>query len=124
MPAAVPAVDTLVTEKAISTEIELKLSLDESEMARLLRHPALRPVRRGRARIAHLSSTYFDTPDFRLQREDVALRIRRVGGRFVQTLKGPPQDGVGAGLHARPEFEWAVRGPGVDLAPLSATPWK
>jgi inorganic triphosphatase YgiF len=102
----------------------LKLSLDEGEMPKLIRHPALRPVKRGRARTALLSATYFDTPDFRLQREDLSLRVRRVGKRFVQTLKGPPHQGAGAGLHARPEFEWPVRGPGVDLSRVTATPWK
>jgi inorganic triphosphatase YgiF len=102
----------------------LKLSLDEGEMPRLLRHPALRPVRRGRVRTARLSSIYFDTADFRLHREGVALRVRRIGRRFVQTLKGPPQHAAGAGLHARPELEWPVRGPRVELAPIAATPWR
>jgi triphosphatase len=109
---------------AISTEIELKLALDVADMPALLRHPALRPLRRGRTRTAQLFSTYFDSPDFRLQRDDVALRVRRVGRRWIQTLKGPPQSAAGAGLHARAEYEWPLPGPGVDQSHLAATPWK
>ena len=109
---------------AISTEIELKLALDAADMPALLRHPALRPLRRGRTRTAQLFSTYFDSPDFRLQRDGVALRVRRVGRRWIQTLKGPPQSAAGAGLHARAEYEWPLPGPGIDPSHLAATPWK
>ncbi len=91
-------------------------------MAALLRHSALRALRRGRMRTARVSSTYFDSPDFRLESGNLSLRIRRIGQRWVQTLKGPPQ--AGAGLHARAEYEWPLRGPNVDLRPLAATPWK
>jgi len=91
-------------------------------MPKLLRHPALRPLRRGRTRTAHTSSTYFDTPDFRLQRDGVVLRVRQTGRRWVQTLKGPPQ--ASGGLHARAEYEWPVEGPKIDMSPLAATPWK
>ena len=109
-------------EIAIATEIELKLALDATAVPRLLRHAALRSLRRGRTRIEQVFSTYFDSPDFRLQRADIALRVRRVGRRWVQTVKGPPQ--AGAGLHARPEHEWPLPGPDVDLTRLVATPWK
>jgi triphosphatase len=93
-------------------------------MPRLLRHPALRPLRRGRARTVAIAATYFDSPDFRLQRDDVALRVRRVGSRWIQTLKGPQQSGAGAGLTARPEYEWPLPGPGIDASRLATTPWK
>ena len=107
---------------AIATEIELKLALDPTAIPALLRHPALRGLRRGRTRSAHVVSTYFDSRDLRLQRDDLTLRIRRIGRRWLQTLKGPPQGG--AGLHDRPEHEWPLRGPFVDLSRLAATPWK
>jgi len=109
---------------AIPTEIELKLALDVADMPALLRHSALRPFRRGRTRTAHVFSTYFDSPDYRLQRDGVALRVRRVGRRWIQTLKGPPQSAAGAGLHARAEYEWPLPGPGIDRSRLAATPWK
>ena len=55
-------------ETSIPTEVELKLALDAAAVPALLRHPALRPLRRGRTRTAHVVSTYFDSPDFRLER--------------------------------------------------------
>ncbi len=113
-----------IREASIPLEVELKLALDAAAVPALLRHPALRPLRRGRTRTQHVVSTYFDSPDFRLERADVALRVRRIGRRWIQTVKGPPQAGAGAGLHARPEHEWPLRGPSVDLARLASTPWK
>ncbi len=111
-------------DASIPLEVELKLALDAAAVPALLRHPALRPLRRGRTRTAHVVSTYFDSPDFRLERADVALRVRRIGRRWIQTIKGPQEADAGAGLYARPEHEWSLQGPGVDLARLAATPWK
>ncbi len=91
-------------------------------MPQLLRHPALRPLRRGRARTTQISSTYFDSPDFRLQRDGVTLRVRRTGARWAQTLKGPPH--AAAGLHARAEYELPLPRGKLDLALLANTPWK
>jgi inorganic triphosphatase YgiF len=88
----------------------------------LLRHPALTILKRGRARISHVSNTYFDSPDFRLQRDGISLRVRRIGRRFLQTLKGPPQSG--AGLHMRAEHEWPLRTGVPDVSLIAATPWK
>ena len=104
------------------TEIELKLALDPAAMPLLLRHAALMPLKRGRARSADVSTTYFDTPGFRLQKDGVALRVRRIGKRWVQTLKGPTEPG--AGLHARAEHEWPLASGGPDLALIATTPWK
>jgi inorganic triphosphatase YgiF len=91
-------------------------------MPLLLRHAALLPLKRGRARSAQVSSTYFDTPDLRLHKDGVALRVRRIGRRWVQTLKGPLEPG--AGLHARAEHEWPLASASPDLALASTTPWK
>ncbi|MDH5245413.1 MAG: CHAD domain-containing protein [Betaproteobacteria bacterium] len=113
-----------IAEIAIPTEVELKLALDAAAVPALLRHGALRPLRRGRTRTARVVSTYFDSPDFRLHRAEVALRVRRIGRRWIQTVKGPPQAGAGAGLHARPEYEWPLPGPNVELRHLAVTPWK
>src|SRR6185295_14356787 len=95
---------------------------DPAAMPLLLRHAALMPLKRGHARSADVSTTYFDTPGFRLQKDGVALRVRRIGKRWVQTLKGPTEPG--AGLHARAEHEWPLASGGPDLALIATTPWK
>jgi len=106
------------------TEIELKLALDPAATSALLRHPAVRAARRGRTRTARLASDYFDTPDSLLAAEGIALRLRHSGRRWVQTIKGPPGPGAGAGLSARAEHEWPLASPELDLALLATTPWR
>jgi inorganic triphosphatase YgiF len=107
----------------VAIEIELKLALAPGAAAALLRHPELKARRRGRERTARVISTYFDTPDFRLAKEGIALRIRRIDRRWVQTIKGPPEADSGGGLHARGEFEWRLARPRLDLHALATTPW-
>ena len=107
-------------------EIELKLTLDRTAVSRaaeLLRHPAVRAVRRGRVRTARLASTYYDTRKFALEDARVALRIRRDGARYVQTVKGPPLDAAAGALHAHDEHEWRLAQARLDTAHLEQTPW-
>lgn len=89
-------------------EIELKLMLPEGSAA-------LRPARLRRvlgapqaARLQTLETTYFDTADGWLRNHDMALRVRRVGGVRVQTLKAPGR-AIG-GLQSYVEFEQVIDG--------------
>ena len=68
-------------------EIELKLHVASSDLARLARHPALVGLQQGTAASTRLYTVYFDTPDLRLARFGVALRVRRQGGQYFQTVK-------------------------------------
>lgn len=53
-----------------------------------------------------LINIYFDTRDFKLNQERIALRIRNKGGQYIQTLK---TKGVSVnGLHQRGEWEWPL----------------
>lgn len=65
-----------------STEIELKLAVVKGAPAAVKR--ALGGVDLRRARI---NDVYFDTPDVGLRKRGLALRIRRDGERWLQTLK-------------------------------------
>lgn len=109
-------------------EIELKLRIARADVPRLLRHSAVRAARRAPARTARLVSIYFDTADDALARAGIALRLRRDGTRWVQTLKGPADSGSGAGIASRPEFEHPLaRGaqpPPLEPAQWAATPWR
>lgn len=69
------------------TEIELKFLLDERMERRLRTHPGLRRMTRGRATTEQLRTIYFDTADWRLRQRRIALRLRRTGDRWIQTVK-------------------------------------
>jgi triphosphatase len=102
----------------MSVETELKLSVAPENLEALKRHPLLRQIAVGRAVNRKLYSVYFDTPDLALHDHAMALRLRRSGRQWLQTLKGG--GGVRAGLHQRNEWEMPVRGEALDLDVLEA----
>jgi inorganic triphosphatase YgiF len=101
----------------MATEIELKLLINPADIPRLRRHPLLRAHAAGRARTRNLLSIYFDTPDLSLRQQRVALRVRRIGSHWVQTVKGG--GGVRAGLHQRGEWEDMVAQDRPDLTKIT-----
>lgn len=101
----------------MATEVELKLLINPADIPRLRRHPLLKAHAAGRARSRDLLSIYFDTPDLTLRQQRVALRVRRIGARWVQTVKGG--GGVRAGLHQRGEWEDEVAQDRPDLTKIS-----
>jgi inorganic triphosphatase YgiF len=84
-------------------EIELKLTLPPQQAAAFLKRMARR---RSEALEQELVTRYFDTPDFALSAQGVALRVRRVGRRWLQTLKTEGERA--GGLSRRVEFEMPV----------------
>ncbi len=101
----------------MATETELKLRLPPGEIAALRAHPLLAGKR---PRSLDVHNIYFETPEVELSRHGMALRLRRIGKRWLQTLKaGASGDG---GLHSRSEWEFAVPGPVLDLALFAETP--
>ena len=105
-------------------EVELKLLVARKDLDRVLRAGAVGRRSRGPARTSELASAYFDTPDHYLFSQGLALRLRRVDGRWRLTLKSDAARGSrgAAGLHAREEYEWPVEGRRIDFALLAETP--
>ncbi|WP_426395204.1 CYTH domain-containing protein [Ralstonia sp. R-29] len=52
-----------------------------------------------------LANVYYDTPDQALARQRAALRVRRQGKQWLQTLKTAGEAGAKGGLSARHEWE-------------------
>jgi inorganic triphosphatase YgiF len=80
------------------TEIELKFQVPQERRAALAK-----AVGTATARNVRLQAQYFDTADRRLAQALLALRVRKEGRRWVQTLKG-----AGDGLWQRVEHEVPV----------------
>jgi inorganic triphosphatase YgiF len=97
------------------TEIELTLRLSPEGAARLRRHGVLAQWRTGRAVSRRLVATYFDTPDMDLRDQQVALRVRKVGRRHVQTVKQAPQNEGGLLTRLEDEAEVISSRPDVSL---------
>ena len=101
-------------------EIEIKLSLPESAQRAFLRHPLLQGAERLDAR--RLRNIYYDTPDLALHRQGIALRTRRQGRAWLQTVKCAGT--AGGGLSQRPEWEQPFAGrfdfAGIDDARVAA----
>ncbi|MGF1477259.1 MAG: CHAD domain-containing protein [Geminicoccaceae bacterium] len=88
-------------------EIELKFSVPLEQANDAFWAPLGR--RLGRSGSKQLENTYFDTPDRRLMKRRVGLRIRKSGDRLLQTLKDEG-DGI-----ARFEWERPVRSKSPEL---------
>ncbi len=91
-------------------EIELKFQVPEA--ARRVVEAA---VAAGNSRRTRLQAIYFDTPDRRLSAAGLALRLRKEGGRWVQTLKA-------AGPNAMQRFEHNVPLLGAMSVPAGVVP--
>jgi len=95
----------------VHVEQELKFAIESVAAARRL--PRALPLA-SRLRREQIHSVYYDTPDFRLQRAGAALRLRRVGRRWLQTLKAP--QGTQSALAARAEWEMPAARRRIDCA--------
>lgn len=104
-------------------EVELKLHVAPADLARIAGLPALREAADGPATVSHLRTVYYDTPDLRLFATGIALRVRRDGDRFLQTLKtvNSATPGDSAAVAVRREWEWPVAGEAPDFAALESS---
>jgi adenylate cyclase len=104
----------------MAEEIEIKLALPETAQRAFLRHPLLRGAEPLPAR--KLNNVYYDTPELALHRQGIALRTRRQGRAWLQTVKCAGT--ASGGLSQRPEWEHPFTGrfdfAGVDDARVRA----
>ena len=90
----------------MAEEVELKLALAESHQSRFLRHPLLKQADERHADT--LDNIYYDTADLALRRRGIALRLRRKGRDWLQTVKLAGSSA--GGLSSRPEWETPYTG--------------
>ncbi len=108
----------MIATKVYVTETELKFQVPDGR-----RDAVAAALRRGRVRQLRLVAFYVDTPDRKLAAAGIALRLRREGRRWVQTLKGR-----GHGMFSRFEHELPVAAPAagaipdIDLNRFAGTP--
>ncbi len=94
-------------------ELEIKLELSPATLPRLKKIPLIRNLKRSARRSAEVS-VYFDTDKHKLRKKGLMLRVRRIGKRYIQTIKATGR----AGLFERDEWEsdLASAEPDLDLA--------
>jgi triphosphatase len=94
-------------------ELEVKLGLTPDGLRDLQRNPVLRELNGTPKRTTEVS-VYFDTDKHELHKKGLMLRVRRVGSRYLQTIK--------ANAHSAPferdEWETEIEGeqPNLSLA--------
>src|SRR6516165_9267263 len=101
----------------MAEEIELKLAVAPDRASQVRRLGILRQLAEKRGSTRQFSTVYFDTPDQALSKRGIALRIRNVGRRRIQTIK-LPAEGPG-GLQIQRELETPVAGDRPDLGKIA-----
>ncbi|MCQ4346475.1 CYTH domain-containing protein [Pseudomonas stutzeri] len=102
-------------------ETEIKLRASRATLAALREHPLLNKRNKSGWQHAELFNQYYDTPERDLARARVALRLRRDGEQYIQTLKSRGQSV--AGLSERNEWDWYLERPELDLGRLGDDCW-
>lgn len=97
-------------------EIELKFLVDETVAKRLWARAREAKLAGGRPRTRTLRSIYLDTPEHALRQAGIALRLRRDGRRWVQTVKAGRQ--LRGPLSRAEEVECAAPGGRIDLGAI------
>ncbi|PRB84291.1 inorganic triphosphatase [Pseudomonas sp. MYb185] len=102
-------------------ETEIKLRVSPEVLGNLRNHPVLRQHLQGEWTGGPLYNQYYDTATRELAAARVALRVRRDGEQFIQTLKSRGQSV--AGLSERNEWDWTVDAAALDLTLLDDSCW-
>ena len=92
-------------------EIELKLEADPDVLSRVRRSRLIADLASDAASTQQIETTYFDSPDQRLAKKKIALRIRKRGRQYEQTAKAETKANGAAPMR----LEWSAATDG--LAP-------
>jgi len=100
----------------LATEIELKLRIvevhDQDVLLEITKCLALLGLA-SEFQENELKNVYFDTADWQLNAQKIALRVRKNGECYIQTLKTKGQSVNG--LSRRGEWEWDINEPKLDI---------
>ncbi|WP_193453211.1 inorganic triphosphatase [Pseudomonas nitroreducens] len=102
-------------------ETEIKLRVSRETLEALRDHPALKKRNKSGWEPRELFNQYYDTPGRDLARARVALRMRKDGEQFIQTLKTRGQSI--AGLSERNEWDWYLEKNKLDIKKLDDQCW-
>ncbi|HYQ37449.1 MAG TPA: inorganic triphosphatase [Pseudomonas sp.] len=102
-------------------ETEIKLRASRATLAALREHPLLKKRNKSGWQHGELFNQYYDTPTRELAQARVALRLRRDGEQYIQTLKSRGQSV--AGLSERNEWDWYLDKAKLDLKKLTDECW-
>jgi len=102
-------------------ETEIKLRVSRETLAALREHPLLKKRNKSGWERRELFNQYYDTPTRDLAQAKVALRLRRDGEEFIQTLKTRGQSI--AGLSERNEWDWHLPQAELDPSKLDEQCW-
>lgn len=103
----------------MAQELEIKLSVAKPDLDRAVDWLLSQPNTRE-SETLQLGNTYYDTPDGDLNSQKIALRVRKAGGKHIQTLKTRGEFVDGA--HRRQEWEWPLIGTTLNMGLIADTP--
>ncbi|MBS69254.1 MAG: adenylate cyclase, partial [Pseudomonas sp.] len=102
-------------------ETEIKLRASRDTLLALREHPLLKKRNKSGWSRHELFNQYYDTAERDLAQARVALRLRRDGEQFIQTLKSRGQSV--AGLSERNEWDWYLDKAKLDTKKLDDDCW-
>ncbi|MEP1216515.1 MAG: CYTH domain-containing protein [Marinobacter sp.] len=103
----------------MAQELEIKLSVAQSDLDQAVAWLLSQPNTYESGTL-QLGNTYYDTPEGDLNRQKIALRIRKMGDKYIQTLKTRGEFVDGA--HRRQEWEWPLVGTKLKMGLIADTP--
>ncbi len=104
----------------MNTEIEIKLAIAPSAIHKLLKSRFICSLPTSAVEKI-LQNTYYDTDDWQLHSQKIALRVRKSDRQYIQTLK--TQGSSEQGMHQRLEWEWDLSSDQLDFSLLPSDHW-